>query len=81
MFEDMPLNLEVPHALGMTTVLVHDEAGDHPWRVGHAVGKNSAVPDYIHHMTTDLAAFLDELPPTKSIAAPPGVQGAQDGPR
>ena len=23
MFEDMPHNLEVPHALGMTTVLVH----------------------------------------------------------
>ncbi len=23
MFEDMPMNLEAPHALGMTTVLVH----------------------------------------------------------
>jgi len=80
MFEDMPLNLEVPHALGMTTVLVHDEASDHPWRVGHAVAK-SAAPDYIHHMTTDLAAFLDELPVPSAKPAPGGVQGADDGPR
>lgn len=80
MFEDMPLNLEVPHALGMTTVLVHDEADDHPWRVGHAVTKRDA-PDYIHHMTTDLAAFLDELPAPSPNAPPQGVQGAQDGPR
>jgi len=80
MFEDMPLNLEVPHALGMTTVLVHDEAGDHPWRVGHVVAKTS-VPDYIHHMTADLAAFLEELPLPDKNATPLGVQGENDGPR
>ncbi len=80
MFEDMPVNLEVPHALGMTTVLVHEEAGDHPWRLGHAVTKSTA-PVYVHHMTTDLAAFLDELPAPSTNASPHGVQGAQDGSR
>ena len=30
MFEDMPHNLEAPHALGMVTVLVHSEFYDHP---------------------------------------------------
>jgi putative hydrolase of the HAD superfamily len=47
MFEDMVRNLEVPHALGMTTVLV-TEAPD-----------NSAAPAYVHYVARDLAEFLN----------------------
>lgn len=42
MFEDDPRNLEVPHRLGMRTVLVGPEA-EHP---------------HVHHRTDDLAGFL-----------------------
>ncbi len=59
MFEDMPANLEVPHALGMTTVLVHDETGHHPWRIGYDPA--GAAPEHVHHRTTDLAGFLEVL--------------------
>jgi putative hydrolase of the HAD superfamily len=53
MFEDLPRNLEIPHALGMTTVLI--EHADHP------DGNHAATPpdkDFIHHVTTDLSGFL-----------------------
>lgn len=46
MFEDDPRNLEVPHALGMRTVLVH---APHP-----------GAP-HVHHQTDDLGGFLDPL--------------------
>jgi putative hydrolase of the HAD superfamily len=48
MFEDMPRNLEAPHALGMTTVLVHAETPLNTPRAAH-----------IHHATDDLATFLN----------------------
>ena len=35
MFEDMPHNLAAPHALGMTTVLVHSSYVDHPVQLEH----------------------------------------------
>jgi len=43
MFEDVARNLEVPHALGMTTVLVAETASE----LAH-----------VHHTTSDLAGFL-----------------------
>ena len=46
MFEDSARNLEVPHALGMRTVLVGPQAEPLP---------------HIHHHTSDLAAFLSQL--------------------
>ncbi|MCB1389423.1 MAG: pyrimidine 5'-nucleotidase [Rhodobacteraceae bacterium] len=46
MFEDDVRNLRVPHTLGMRTVLVGPESGDHP---------------HVHHHTDDLAAFLHRL--------------------
>ncbi len=58
MFEDIPLNLESPHALGMATVLVHSSYDDHPSQ--RAVAKWHAPPPHIHHMTTDLTGFLEE---------------------
>jgi putative hydrolase of the HAD superfamily len=57
MFEDMPHNLEAPHALGMTTVLVRSDCNhDHP--VQKAIRSWVAPPPHVHHMTYDLAGFL-----------------------
>lgn len=46
MFEDDPRNLAVPHAMGMQTVHVADEAHE---------------ADHIHHHTTNLSEFLSQL--------------------
>ena len=60
MFEDMPHNLEAPHALGMTTVLVHSAATyDHP--VQHKIRAWVEPPEHVHHMTDDLERFLRTL--------------------
>jgi len=56
MFDDMPMNLEAPHALGMTTVLVHSSYVDHPLQT--AMKSWRELPDHIHHMTLDLTEFL-----------------------
>lgn len=56
MFEDMPHNLEAPHALGMVTVLVRSDYIDHP--VQRAMKKWTTLPDHIHHATDDLTEFL-----------------------
>lgn len=58
MFEDMPMNLEAPHVLGMTTVLVHSSYLDHP--VQQRMKTWTELPDHIHHMTMDLKGFLAE---------------------
>ncbi|MEZ5818926.1 MAG: pyrimidine 5'-nucleotidase [Hyphomicrobiaceae bacterium] len=59
MFEDMPHNLEEPHVLGMTTVLVHSSYYDHP--IQHQIKGWDEPPEHIHHMTEDLTAFLEVL--------------------
>jgi len=59
MFEDMPHNLEVAHALGMTTVLVHSSYVDHPIQL--KIRSWTEPPPHIDHMTEDLAAFLARL--------------------
>ncbi len=58
MFEDIPRNLEMPYAMGMTTVLVrtamdwsHEPAGARP------AGTDDAY-DHVHYCTSDLAEFL-----------------------
>jgi putative hydrolase of the HAD superfamily len=56
MFEDMPHNLEVPHALGMTTCLVHSSYVDHPIQL--KIRGWSERPDHVHHMTENLTEFL-----------------------
>jgi putative hydrolase of the HAD superfamily len=60
MFEDMPHNLEVPHALGMTTVLVHSQYMDHP--VQQQMRTWTGLPAHIHYATEDLTAFLRAIP-------------------
>ncbi len=59
MFEDMPHNLKEPHGLGMTTVLVESNYFDHPAQ--RELKESGMQPDYIHHVTDDLIAFLQSL--------------------
>jgi len=71
MFEDMPHNLEAPHALGMVTVLVHSEYYDHP--IQHQIKEWEVPPDHVHHLTEDLREFLtriDSVLSSKDIAKP-----------
>lgn len=61
MFEDMPHNLEAPHALGMTTVLVHSSYYDHPIQL--KIRQWREPPEHVHHMTEDLPGFLRQVVP------------------
>jgi putative hydrolase of the HAD superfamily len=59
MFEDMPQNLEVPHQLGMATVLIHSTYMDHP--IQRDMRNWSDLPEHVHHLTDDLTAFLQMI--------------------
>ena len=59
MFEDMPHNLESPHALGMATVLVHSDFYDHP--IQRQIKDWVEPPEHVHHMTEDLLGFLGQV--------------------
>ena len=61
MFDDMPINLEAPHALGMTTVLVHSSTMDHPVQL--EIKAWTEPPEHVHHMTEDLQGFLEGVWP------------------
>lgn len=61
MFEDMPHNLEVPHALGMVTVLVYSSYQDHPVQL--EIERWSVLPAHVHHLTRDLTRFLEGVRP------------------
>ena len=56
MFEDIARNLEVPHQLGMTTVLVTC-----PEHEDGITLNGDASREYIHHKTDDLTQFLQQL--------------------
>jgi putative hydrolase of the HAD superfamily len=58
MFEDIARNLEVPHRLGMTTVLVATGAGSEHRDAWEREGR---AANFIDHRTDDLAAFLARL--------------------
>jgi putative hydrolase of the HAD superfamily len=61
MFEDLARNLEVPHALGMTTVLVVPPQTREVFREGwELAGRNAPHVDYV---TDDLAGFLRAIVP------------------
>lgn len=81
MFEDIPRNLETPHALGMTTVLVHtafedevaaDMGAQDPATLEAVPGGAGLlhVPEYIHHLTDDLVTFLEALTLTPQPPSP-----------
>jgi len=61
MFEDLARNLEVPHALGMVTVLVVPEAQREVFREGWELEGRDAL--HVDHVTDDLAGFLETLTP------------------
>lgn len=67
MFEDMPQNLEAPHVLGMTTVLVHSDYPDHPAQVQMRNWRE--LPAHIHHATDDLTEFVAAV--AKTLRKPP----------
>jgi len=58
MFEDIAKNLVVPDRMGMRTVLVLPKSHD-PYREAHE--QRAEAADYIHHQTTDLSLFLQNL--------------------
>ena len=59
MFEDLSRNLEVPHNLGMTTVLVVPEATREVLREDWELAGREAA--HVDHVTDDLAGFLSRL--------------------
>lgn len=59
MFEDIARNLEAPHELGMTTVLVVAPENREAAVLNGSDG-GGALP-HVHHVTGDLAGFLAEL--------------------
>ena len=56
MFEDLARNLSVPHALGMTTVLVVPPATKQIVREGWEMEGRDAA--HVDHVTDDLTRFL-----------------------
>ena len=56
MFEDLARNLDVPHALGMTTVLVVPEGTREVFREDWEMEGRDAA--HVDHVTDDLAGFL-----------------------
>jgi putative hydrolase of the HAD superfamily len=59
MFEDIARNLEAPHALGMTTVLVVSPENHDAELLNRASGGTHQA--HVHHVTGDLASFLQAV--------------------
>jgi putative hydrolase of the HAD superfamily len=59
MFEDLARNLEVPHALGMTTVLVVPERTRDVFRESWELEGRDAA--HVDHVTDDLVGFLEGI--------------------
>jgi len=71
MFEDLAHNLEAAHELGMTTVLVRQDAAwfeDEPAEKRPA-RPGDALPAHVHHVTDDLASFLGMVETTARRSA------------
>ena len=71
MFEDLARNLEVPHALGMTTVLVVPEHTREVFREGWELEGRDAP--HVDHVTDDLVGFLQAIAvqrATPSLSSP-----------
>jgi putative hydrolase of the HAD superfamily len=59
MFEDLARNLEVPHGLGMITVLVVPEKTREVFREGWELEGREAA--HVDHVTDDLTGFLEAI--------------------
>jgi putative hydrolase of the HAD superfamily len=72
MFEDIARNLEVPHRLGMTTVLVC-HPGNEDAQIVNAQdngGRDDGGWDHVHYRTDDLARFLQGIVADRAGALP-----------
>ena len=67
MFEDIARNLEVPHRLGMTTVLVSHPGNDDAEIVN---GRDAGAWEHVHHRTDNLASFLSTIMSGRAAARP-----------
>jgi len=63
-FEDLARNLEVPHALGMTTVLVVPEGARVVLREDWELAGRDAP--HVHYVTDDLSGFLRQIAGSRS---------------
>lgn len=66
LFEDLARNLEVPHALGMVTVLVVPEKTREVFREGWELEGHDAP--HVDHVTDDLTGFLERLVDDRRLA-------------
>jgi putative hydrolase of the HAD superfamily len=66
LFEDLARNLEVPHALGMTTVLVVPERTREVFREDWELTGRDAP--HVDHVTDDLAGFLQDVAAQRCVA-------------
>ncbi len=62
MFEDIIRNLEAPHQMGMTTVLVHDNDNEDAAMINRLNG-DIGEASHVHHVTDNLAGFLSKIAP------------------
>lgn len=74
-FEDLGRNLEIPHDLGMRTVLVTDRA-QHQGPFAAVPAPAAALPVHIDHVTDDLASFLTQLTAAPGSRAPGGLDSS-----
>jgi len=68
MFDDLAINLIVPHERGMTTVLVVPKPGQLDHRDAFEIFRDAAPP-YIDFVASDLARFLTGLAPDAPVTA------------
>ena len=78
MFEDLARNLELPHALGMTTVLVRSEANESATFIQSSGGARDDA-GHIHHVIDDLAGFLTGIRQMTSAEQSPSAPATDSG--
>jgi putative hydrolase of the HAD superfamily len=70
MFEDIARNLEVPHRLGMTTVLVSHPGNEDAEIMNRRDSAQTGAQSHVHHRTDDLAGFLRSVMRSRAGALP-----------
>lgn len=77
MFEDLARNLEVPHALGMTTVLVVPERTREVFRENWELEGRDAA--HVDHVTDDLVGFLEAIAAQRAAPSLPSPANGGGG--
>lgn len=60
-FEDIARNLEIPHQLGMTTILVTSHNNEDGALINRLNGDDNGA-HYVHHTTDNISGFLSQIP-------------------